>query len=833
MKRIALLIPLLFLTLEAQPQSVRVTPDCQLPFAFNLEGQTAVFNNASTGVLCNTWTLSYSSTTFTAVSVIVETAPDNGGTPGSWSTFSATGNPTSSTTSVAIQLGGTASYFPWLRVRLATGMAGTPPPANLITGILQGWRLSATSPGGGGGGGGSGVPACYDSNASDTGSAANPFVCNTSPSFVPAAGSAVLFRFAAHGNASTPRVNVNGAGDALIDFPDQGNVFSAPPANVMLGDAFDAHGIYYQLTFNGTRWILQQNPPINVAFINTNTPTANGLPYSFTTDGVGVGELAVDANCTRSAAGTITCDSVILKGLAYPLVAVTQAGTPGSKTYNYAVLGTDIVGKTRAVFGSTQSGPTTLNGTDHNIVAVAVWSSASPDILPIGACSVYRTIGGATKGIIGTIASCAAGGSLNDTGLAGDGSDPPQDTSGLVLAAGPVRAPQILANGAEAWLSIAGQVYPLEIHAHGAGTVQTLQLGVGFHSDDPDITPVAYFNRSRGSETAQTAVQQGDFLGLTGWLGYDGSTYIAGALMYALVDQPVSDGVVLAGLHFSSMTMNSDGSTDFNGPVFFPDYTDFAQTSAPANPGNGNARVYVDSGSLQLSCLLPSGASCAPTGGGGIAGPNYRQPFTTQTSVTLTHNAGTTAVLTQCFDNSSPPNVLIPQNIAITDANNATVTFGVAQSGYCVVNSSAAPAPCAKYTLSNNGTNWTVAVNGGTPAVGAAISGAATQSVVLFALPSNGIVTGADIKTTTAWSGTGFTLLTTTLGDSVGGATLYDSVPYDLAATVTNTNFFDSSLFKHGSYAGSNVVAALTANQNLNANTITGAVDFRVCWVAP
>src|SRR5689334_74105 len=62
---------------------------------------------------------------------------------------------------------------------------------------------------------------------------------------------------------------------------------------------------------------------------------------------------------------------------------------------------------------------------------------------------------------------------------------------------------------------------------------------------------------------------------------------------------------------------------------------------------------------------------------------NYSQTFTTQTSVTLTHNLNTTAVITQCFDNSG---VNIEwDTLTLTDANNVTVTFTNAQTGKCVV----------------------------------------------------------------------------------------------------------------------------------------------------
>jgi len=64
---------------------------------------------------------------------------------------------------------------------------------------------------------------------------------------------------------------------------------------------------------------------------------------------------------------------------------------------------------------------------------------------------------------------------------------------------------------------------------------------------------------------------------------------------------------------------------------------------------------------------------------------NFRQAFTSVTSVTLTHNLNTFAIVFSCFDNSTPPLWILPKSVSLTDANNLTVTFASAQSGSCVV----------------------------------------------------------------------------------------------------------------------------------------------------
>jgi hypothetical protein len=71
----------------------------------------------------------------------------------------------------------------------------------------------------------------------------------------------------------------------------------------------------------------------------------------------------------------------------------------------------------------------------------------------------------------------------------------------------------------------------------------------------------------------------------------------------------------------------------------------------------------------------------------GIPSGFYSQGFTTQTSVTLTHNLNTTVIIVQCYDGSTPRVNIEWDTLTLTDANNATVTFTNAQTGICYVNS--------------------------------------------------------------------------------------------------------------------------------------------------
>lgn len=63
----------------------------------------------------------------------------------------------------------------------------------------------------------------------------------------------------------------------------------------------------------------------------------------------------------------------------------------------------------------------------------------------------------------------------------------------------------------------------------------------------------------------------------------------------------------------------------------------------------------------------------------------YSQSFTSQTSVALTHNLGTTDVGVWCYDAGSPPSQVGWNTLQLTNSNTVTVTFSVSQSGKCVV----------------------------------------------------------------------------------------------------------------------------------------------------
>lgn len=99
----------------------------------------------------------------------------------------------------------------------------------------------------------------------------------------------------------------------------------------------------------------------------------------------------------------------------------------------------------------------------------------------------------------------------------------------------------------------------------------------------------------------------------------------------------------------------------------------FSNTT-PAAPG-GNVNVsWQNDGSGNLSAYIPNGA------GGTV---KYTTSWTSQTSVTVTHNLGTTAVIVQVFDASGV--LQQPESVTITSSNVVTLTFGASFTGSVVV----------------------------------------------------------------------------------------------------------------------------------------------------
>ncbi len=95
----------------------------------------------------------------------------------------------------------------------------------------------------------------------------------------------------------------------------------------------------------------------------------------------------------------------------------------------------------------------------------------------------------------------------------------------------------------------------------------------------------------------------------------------------------------------------------------------------------------------------------ALTGATPVSAAKYSTSWTSQTSVTVTHNLGTTAVLMQVFSAASASplvlsDLITPENVQIVDANNVQLTFGAAFNGYVVIVGIGATPTAQSYTTS-------------------------------------------------------------------------------------------------------------------------------------
>ena len=98
------------------------------------------------------------------------------------------------------------------------------------------------------------------------------------------------------------------------------------------------------------------------------------------------------------------------------------------------------------------------------------------------------------------------------------------------------------------------------------------------------------------------------------------------------------------------------------------------QFFAGSAPSTGDCAEFDANGNV-----VTAGAPCA------ASSANPSQSFTSQTSVAFAHNLNSMNVLVACYNGS---NVFIePSSLTLTDVNTATITFGQAQTGRCVANS--------------------------------------------------------------------------------------------------------------------------------------------------
>jgi hypothetical protein len=176
--------------------------------------------------------------------------------------------------------------------------------------------------------------------------------------------------------------------------------------------------------------------------------------------------------------------------------------------------------------------------------------------------------------------------------------------------------------------------------------------------------------------------------------------------------------------------------------------------------------------------------------------PAQSYAFTNQTSVTITHNLGTTAVSLTCFDASN--NWMEPGSWRTTDLNNIAVNFSTARTGRCVPISIAAGSGSSTPALS-------VQANGGLTT---------TPSTLNFIAGTN-----TNISASSAGSTTNLTITSTASGSSTGTVT-------NTAGNLTNGQLIvgnGTTDVKVGNLSGdvSTSGSTVTTLANVNANVGT------------
>jgi hypothetical protein len=147
-----------------------------------------------------------------------------------------------------------------------------------------------------------------------------------------------------------------------------------------------------------------------------------------------------------------------------------------------------------------------------------------------------------------------------------------------------------------------------------------------------DVNPsVVSFRKARGTNTAPTIVASNDGFGDVQWSGYDGSTYIQSASIFAAVDGTPGTGDMPGRLVFSTTADGASSPTERmrianNGSVFFggnPANTNINLNVGKAITGGSNGFGVVSNGQIQTD--VTGIAQCFSAGGGQIVGATTSQ----------------------------------------------------------------------------------------------------------------------------------------------------------------------------------------------------------------
>lgn len=216
----------------------------------------------------------------------------------------------------------------------------------------------------------------------------------------------------------------------------------------------------------------------------------------------------VGATAPAGAAFGSTC---VQMTLAAPLttptgVTVTPFGTTGATTYTYRVTAINAYGESLgSIAASTATGNATLSGVNTNHIS---WSA----VTGAAGYKIYRTVGGATTGVIAQVGSGT--GTLVDTGLLGTGTVPPVvnssgESHSIIAAAAYIGSFNgwsaggfIGASTVEIQMSL-DQVTWFQVRKAGAIAMDLNQFAQTFDAEAPFGVPLYYRARLSGTISSQ------------------------------------------------------------------------------------------------------------------------------------------------------------------------------------------------------------------------------------------------------------------------------------------------------------------------------------------
>jgi hypothetical protein len=251
----------------------------------------------------------------------------------------------------------------------------------------------------------------------------------------------------------------------------------------------------------------------------------------------------------------------------------------------------------------------------------------------------------------------------------------------------------------------------------------------------------------------------------------------------------------------------------------------------------------------------------ATTGGGSGVGANVTASFTNQSTWVFTHGLGNRGVVIQTYNTSW--NQTIPQSITLTDANTATITFPINQSGYAIATLGGVTNNAATASYVNNlNQSVTIGTITSTPSTentlnvyppGTNINGEGGQ-ILLAAMPSASLYTTASMLdtyqdqfrilrgTNAGGSNTSLFTLNLTTGNTLftGAVTAsaYSGLPNSWLHALRSGNQTIGS----GTWADRDIIFNNYSSNNFTYNSSTGIatlkagktyrITARLAWVA-